>query len=171
MAAAVGVIDDRGLPTGGSAAEGRRCVIDNVALVHIHDRKLLVARSRGKDRWYLPGGKREPGESDEETLTREIREELSVEMASPPEAWSGWPVTRRCGRGNSGRVARSSSSVFWASTIALGLRRWCSTSFRISGPGSSSNESTGGGIDGGVRGDLDAGAIGAASRSAPRLGG
>jgi 8-oxo-dGTP pyrophosphatase MutT (NUDIX family) len=54
--------------------------IDNVALVHIRDRRVLVARSRGKDRWYLPGGKREPGESDEETLRREIREELSVEI-------------------------------------------------------------------------------------------
>jgi 8-oxo-dGTP diphosphatase len=28
--------------------------------------------------FYLPGGKREPGESDVETLVREIREELSV---------------------------------------------------------------------------------------------
>jgi 8-oxo-dGTP pyrophosphatase MutT (NUDIX family) len=55
-------------------------LIDTVALLHVHDRKVLVARSRGKDRWYLPGGKREPGETDEETLRREVREELSVDV-------------------------------------------------------------------------------------------
>ncbi|HMG56635.1 MAG TPA: NUDIX domain-containing protein [Kofleriaceae bacterium] len=57
-------------------------MIDTVALLHIRDRKVLVARSRGVDRWYLPGGKREPGETDEDTLRREIREELSVEIRS-----------------------------------------------------------------------------------------
>lgn len=41
---------------------------------------MLGTRSRGKDTYYLPGGKREPGESDVETLVREIREELSVEV-------------------------------------------------------------------------------------------
>jgi 8-oxo-dGTP diphosphatase len=54
--------------------------IDTVALLHIQDAKVLVARTRGKDRWYLPGGKREPGESDVDTLRREIREELRVEI-------------------------------------------------------------------------------------------
>jgi len=55
-------------------------LIDNVALLYVNDRKVLVARSRGEDRWNLPGGKREPGETDEETLRREIREELSVDV-------------------------------------------------------------------------------------------
>ena len=55
-------------------------LIDNVALLHVQDRRVLVARSRGKDRWYLPGGKREPGETDEQTLRREIREELGVDV-------------------------------------------------------------------------------------------
>jgi 8-oxo-dGTP pyrophosphatase MutT (NUDIX family) len=31
--------------------------------------------------FYLPGGKREPGESDVETLVREVREELTVAIA------------------------------------------------------------------------------------------
>jgi 8-oxo-dGTP diphosphatase len=65
---------------GSLAAMDSPGVIDNVALLYVHDRKVLVARSRGKDRWYLPGGKREPGETDEQTLRREIREELGVDV-------------------------------------------------------------------------------------------
>lgn len=55
-------------------------VIDKLAWLHINHKKLLCARSRGKSAWYLPGGKREPGESDADALAREIREELSIEI-------------------------------------------------------------------------------------------
>jgi 8-oxo-dGTP pyrophosphatase MutT (NUDIX family) len=37
---------------------------------------VLVTRNHGRERFYLPGGKREPGESDSQTLVREIDEEL-----------------------------------------------------------------------------------------------
>jgi 8-oxo-dGTP diphosphatase len=53
-------------------------VIDKVAWIHVVDGRILSTRSRGKDVYYLPGGKREPGESDTETLVREIREEIDV---------------------------------------------------------------------------------------------
>ncbi|OXM65251.1 NUDIX hydrolase [Amycolatopsis vastitatis] len=59
-------------------------MIDKIAWIHVMDGRILAARSRGKDRFYLPGGKREPGESDVETLVREIREELDV--AITPES-------------------------------------------------------------------------------------
>ena len=52
--------------------------IDKVAWIEVADGRVLAARSRGKDKFYLPGGKREPGETDAETLVREIREELDV---------------------------------------------------------------------------------------------
>ncbi len=55
-------------------------VIDKLAWIHIEDRRILATRSRGKDTYFLPGGKREPGESDEDALAREVEEELSVEL-------------------------------------------------------------------------------------------
>lgn len=53
-------------------------VIDKLAWINIVDRKVLITRSKGKDTYYIPGGKREAGESDVEALVREIKEELSV---------------------------------------------------------------------------------------------
>jgi 8-oxo-dGTP diphosphatase len=55
-------------------------LIDKLAWIHIQDRKILSTRSKGKDAWYIPGGKREAGESDTQTLVREIQEELSVDL-------------------------------------------------------------------------------------------
>jgi 8-oxo-dGTP diphosphatase len=54
--------------------------IDKLAYIGVRDGKVLVTRSRGKDVWYLPGGKREAGESDHEALIREVSEELSVTL-------------------------------------------------------------------------------------------
>ncbi|GGM79974.1 DNA mismatch repair protein MutT [Terrabacter tumescens] len=54
--------------------------VDKIAWVHLVDRRLLVARSFGRELFYVPGGKREPGESDVETLVREIHEELGVRL-------------------------------------------------------------------------------------------
>ncbi len=53
-------------------------VIDKLALIEIKDKKILVTRSHGKDAWYMPGGKRELGETDHQALCREVLEELNV---------------------------------------------------------------------------------------------
>lgn len=58
----------------------RMPAIDKVAWIHIDARRVLCVRSHGKDAFYLPGGKREPGESDDACLRREIREELGVSL-------------------------------------------------------------------------------------------
>ena len=55
-------------------------IIDKVAYLHLKDGKILNTRSKGKDKYYLPGGKREVHESDMETLVREIKEELTVDI-------------------------------------------------------------------------------------------
>lgn len=54
--------------------------IDKIALIYIKDKKILMTLSKGKDTYYLPGGKREKDESDKETLIRECEEELNVEI-------------------------------------------------------------------------------------------
>ena len=56
-------------------------MIDKLAWIHVENGRVLCARSRNKDTFFLPGGKREAGESDEQALIREIREELSVTIA------------------------------------------------------------------------------------------
>ena len=59
-------------------------MIDHVAaLIFNNERKLLVLRKKTQDNrkeCILPGGKRENGETDEQTLRRELQEELNVEI-------------------------------------------------------------------------------------------
>jgi 8-oxo-dGTP diphosphatase len=55
-------------------------MIDTVAWVHLDNGRILCARPRGKDVFYIPGGKREGAETDLETLRREISEELTVAL-------------------------------------------------------------------------------------------
>ena len=55
-------------------------MIDKIAWLHLENGRLLSTRSHGKDRYYIPGGKREAGETDAQTLLREIKEELTVDL-------------------------------------------------------------------------------------------
>ncbi|MFB8275633.1 NUDIX hydrolase [Nocardia colli] len=55
-------------------------LIDTVAWVRIEGGRILCARPRGKDVFYIPGGKREGAETDLQTLLREIEEELTVAL-------------------------------------------------------------------------------------------
>lgn len=54
--------------------------IDKLAYIYIRDNKILVAKSKWKDTWFLPGGKRDGYETDEAALIREVQEELSVDL-------------------------------------------------------------------------------------------
>ena len=61
-------------------------VVVAVALVDADGRVLVAQRPPGKQLaglWEFPGGKVEPGERPEESLIRELREELGIEVAEP----------------------------------------------------------------------------------------
>lgn len=55
-------------------------MIDKLAWIEIKNGKILSTKSYGKEKYYIPGGKREDGESDIQALTREISEELQVQL-------------------------------------------------------------------------------------------
>ncbi len=54
--------------------------IDKLAWIYLKNEQLLCVRSEGKQLFYIPGGKRNKGESDLLALTREIKEELLVTL-------------------------------------------------------------------------------------------
>lgn len=52
--------------------------IDKLAWIELKNKSILSTKSYGKDKYYIPGGKREIGETDQQALIREIYEELNV---------------------------------------------------------------------------------------------
>ncbi|WP_425586024.1 NUDIX hydrolase [Streptomyces thioluteus] len=66
-----------------------------MAWIRIEHGRLLATRSHGRSRFYLPGGKPEPGETAGQALVREIREELGVAL----DAATVTPAAGRRGRG------------------------------------------------------------------------
>ncbi len=58
-------------------------MIDKIGAIIISGNKMLVARTRGLDIFFIPGGKRNDGESDLQALEREIIEELGVKIKNP----------------------------------------------------------------------------------------
>ena len=53
-----------------------------IAAVIIEGGKLLMLRGKGYKELWTPGGKIEIGESEEDCLKRELKEEISVEISS-----------------------------------------------------------------------------------------
>ena len=56
--------------------------LTSVAWLCVRDGRLLGVRSRGRERFYLPGGKPDPGETLEQALVREVAEEVSLEISA-----------------------------------------------------------------------------------------
>ena len=63
--------------------------IRKVVLIDDNDQILILKRSEGMEKfageWDLPGGHAEVGESDLDALRREVKEETSLDIASPKE--------------------------------------------------------------------------------------
>jgi len=49
-------------------------------LITVNNKKLLLAFSKNKQAYYLPGGKIDEGETAQSALIREIKEELNVSL-------------------------------------------------------------------------------------------
>lgn len=52
--------------------------IDKLGFILIRNKRVLVVLSHGQNSWFIPGGKRNKGETDKKALVREVKEELSV---------------------------------------------------------------------------------------------
>ena len=80
LVVAVAIVDDLGRPARLLAARRTRPV-------HL------------AGRWEFPGGKVDPGETPQDAVHREVREELGVRVALGPEVTAptpgGWPITER----------------------------------------------------------------------------
>lgn len=57
--------------------------IDKLAFIYLKDQQILMTLSKGKDTYYIPGGKREGNETDQQALAREVEEELTVKVLPP----------------------------------------------------------------------------------------
>jgi 8-oxo-dGTP diphosphatase len=64
-------------------------LIDKLAWIEIRDGKILSTRSKGRTKYYIPGGKREASETDFQALQLEIQEELSINLVEDSQPFTG----------------------------------------------------------------------------------
>lgn len=73
-------------------------IIDKIALIYLKDGEILSTLSKGKDIYYIPGGKREGMEIDEETLIRECKEEITIDIRKDTIKYYGTFQTQAHGK-------------------------------------------------------------------------
>jgi 8-oxo-dGTP diphosphatase len=94
-------------------------LVDTVAWVHLENGRILCARPRGKDVFYVPGGKREGAESDLQTLLREIAEELTVALLPGTATHLGtYEAVQPPGHPDAVRVRMSCYAAGYSGTLA-----------------------------------------------------
>jgi uncharacterized protein (TIGR00730 family) len=100
--------------------------LTSVGWVHVRDDRLLAVRTHGRDRFYLPGGKPEAGETPAQALVREVREELGIDLAdvrpaftvhAPAHGQAGTDLTMHCFHADPGaakpRPANEIAELAW----------------------------------------------------------
>lgn len=92
--------------------------VDKVAWIRLEGDAILSTRSRGKDVYYLPGGKREEDETDVQTLAREIREELDVDIDPGSAAHLGTFQAQAHGHGAGVEVRMTCYAADYRGTLA-----------------------------------------------------
>lgn len=60
--------------------QGNHCFNYRIVGVAVHDDAVLLHQAEGENFWTFPGGRAEMGETAEQTLIREMREELGIEV-------------------------------------------------------------------------------------------
>jgi ADP-ribose pyrophosphatase YjhB (NUDIX family) len=67
-------------------------VIKDVPVI-TKDKKFLIVREEGQDFWKNVGGTRKKGEVPNKCLTRELKEEMNVEIVGKPKFYYQLPIT------------------------------------------------------------------------------
>ena len=77
---------DSGAVTDGAAAEGKSDIrtahpdILVAAVALIRERRVLMVTARGRDVWFMPGGKIDAGETEADAAAREAWEEVALRL-------------------------------------------------------------------------------------------
>ena len=93
-------------------------LIDKIAYIELDEGKILSTLSKGKTKYYIPGGKREQGESDEETLIRETLEELSIHLIPDTIEYVGTFEAQADGKSEGVIVRMTCYSADYTGTLA-----------------------------------------------------
>lgn len=73
----------------------------------VKDKKLLVVKTPGQDFFKSAGGKLEPSETAQQTVIRELKEELNVDVAESDLELLGTFYVPALGKGHEGETLRS----------------------------------------------------------------
>ncbi|MGG4662458.1 NUDIX hydrolase [Providencia vermicola] len=79
-------------------------IIDKLGLIALSENKVAMVRSHNKSLFYIPGGKREQGESDKQALCREIEEELTLNLVPDSIGFYGEFIGLADGKDNGTQV-------------------------------------------------------------------